>query len=323
MKPLDWWISDSRKLGVQAHGVLRAHKWWLLRRMTQVSLLGLFMLGPMAGIWLVRGNFASSQIGGTVPLSDPYILLQGLFGGTSPAMPVVVGAIIIALAYLIVGGRVYCGWVCPVNVVTDAAHWLREKTGLTRDRKLDRRTRLGILAATLLASFITGTVAWEFVNPVSLLQRAFISGIGFGWAIILAVFLLDLFVSRRAWCSHLCPVGAFYGLIGRGSLVRVAAVKRDACTDCGACFNVCPEPHVIVPGLKGKGSPVILSGDCQNCGGCIDACPVDVFRMTTRFATTRPAGSPSPLRPHRETRPARPLPAPPAEGSHSGGGTSG
>ncbi|WP_294929224.1 quinol dehydrogenase ferredoxin subunit NapH [uncultured Paracoccus sp.] len=283
---LRWWISDSRKLGVQAHGVLRAHKWWFLRRMTQIGLLGLFMLGPMAGIWIARGNFASSEVMG-VPLSDPYILLQGVVGGAVPALSVVIGAGLILLAYLVVGGRAYCGWVCPVNIVTDAAFWLREKTGLTRDRKLDRRTRLVVLGATLLASALTGTIAWEFVNPVSLTQRAFISGIGFGWVIVLAVFLLDLFVSRRAWCSHLCPVGAFYGMIGRGSLVRVAAVRRDACTDCGACFNICPEPHVIVPALKGKASPAILSGDCQNCGGCIDACPVDVFRMSTRFAAPK------------------------------------
>ena len=280
---IGWWISDSRKLRVASHGVLRAHKWWFLRRLTQVTVILLFMLGPMFGIWWVRGNFAASDIYGMVTLADPYILLQGLFGGTSPAMPVLTGAIIIAVVYLIIGGRVYCGWICPVNVVTDTAHWLREKLGLTKDRKLDRRTRLYILAGTLLASFLTGAVAWEFVNPVSLLQRAFISGIGFGWTIILAVFLLDLFVSRRAWCSHLCPVGAFYGLIGSQSLIRVSAQDRKACTDCGACFNVCPEPHVIVPALKGKASPLILSGDCQNCGGCIDVCPVDVFHMSARF----------------------------------------
>ena len=65
-------------------------------------------------------------------------------------------------------------------------------------------------------------------------------------------------------------------------MVRVSAARRDACTDCGACFNICPEPHVIVPALKGQGSPLILSGDCQNCGGCIDSCPVSVFRMSSR-----------------------------------------
>lgn len=290
---IGWWISDSRRLGVQAHGVMRAHKWWLLRRISQVSVLALFMLGPLAGIWIARGNFAASEIGGLLTLGDPYMVAQSLFGGTFPAMPVLTGALIILAFYLVVGGRVYCGWVCPVNVVTDLAYWLREKTGLTRDRKLDRRTRMAILGATLAASFVTGTIAWEFVNPVSLLQRAFISGIGFGWAIILAVFLLDLFVSRRAWCSHLCPVGAFYGLIGRGSIIRVSATNRDACTDCGACFNVCPEPHVIAPALKGKASPVILSGDCQNCGGCIDACPVDVFRSGFRWEKAMPIGSAS------------------------------
>lgn len=291
-------ISENRKLSVGARGVLRSHKWWLLRRGSQILALGLFSLGPLAGIWIVRGNFAASRIGDKVPLADPYILLQGIAGGAHPAAPVVIGAVTILLFYLIVGGRAYCGWICPVNVVTDTAYWLREKTGLTRDRKLDRRTRLLVLAGTLLASFLTGTVAWEFVNPVSLLQRAFISGIGFGWVIILAVFLLDLFVSRRAWCSHLCPVGAFYGLVGRASLVRVSAVRRNACTDCGACFNICPEPHVIVPALKGTGTPLILSGDCQNCGNCIDSCHVDVFQMATRFQqsidTTVAAPAPRP-----------------------------
>ncbi|GLK64686.1 quinol dehydrogenase ferredoxin subunit NapH [Paracoccus kondratievae] len=275
-------ISGSRRLSLGKRGWLRSHKWWLLRRFSQITLLGLFMLGPWAGIWIVRGNFAASDIARLVVLADPYIVVQGIFGGAIHAWPVLSGAAVITLAYLVLGGRAYCGWVCPVNIVTDTAFWLREKTGLTRDRKLDRRSRLVILAGTLFASALTGAVAWEFVNPVSLLQRALISGIGFGWSIILAVFLLDLFVSRRAWCSHLCPVGAFYGLIGRGALVRVSATRRSACTDCGACFNICPEPHVIVPALKGQGSPLILSGDCQNCGGCIDACPVDVFQISTR-----------------------------------------
>jgi ferredoxin-type protein NapH len=69
--------------------------------------------------------------------------------------------------------------------------------------------------------------------------------------------------------------------------VRVSAVKRQACTDCGDCYRVCPEPHVIVPALKPKeasASPVISSGDCTNCGRCIDVCPDDVFRFGTRFA---------------------------------------
>ena len=269
------------------------------------------MTGPALGYWIVRGNFASSELLGTVPFSDPYILLQSLFAGMKIAVPAAIGALIIVALYLVAGGRAYCGWICPVNIVTDFAFWLREKTGLTRDRKLDRTTRIYVLLGTLVASVLTGTIAWEFLNPVSTMQRGLISGIGLGRIIILAVLLLDLFVSRRAWCSHLCPVGAFYGVVGRGSLVRVAAKRREDCTNCGACFNICPEPHVITPALRGNGTRLVLSGDCLNCGGCIDSCPTDVFGFSTRFseARTGEAIRPAPLHrlatPHQQVRPDR------------------
>ena len=275
--------ADARLDAVSAKGWLRAHKWWLLRRASQISALGVFAAGPLFGIWIMRGNFASSELLGLVPFADPFIFLQSVSAGFAPAGIAVLGAGLIALLYLIVGGRAYCGWVCPVNIVTDTAYWLRVKLGVTRDRMLDRRTRWWILGGTFLASFLTGTIAWEFVNPISILQRAFIFGLGTGWVIVLAVFLLDLLVTRRGWCSHLCPVGAFYGIIGKASLTRVAATQRADCTNCGACFNVCTEPHVIVPALKGKGTTLILSGDCVNCGSCIDACPVDVFDLRTRL----------------------------------------
>lgn len=281
-------IAAARAEGVAAKGLLRAHKWWFLRRLTQIMALGVFMAGPLAGLWLVRGNFASSEILGVLLLSDPFIALQSLMTGAVPAGVALLGAALIVLFYLVVGGRAYCGWICPVNIVTDTAYWLREKLGITRDRKLDRRTRLWVLAGALLASFLSSAIAWEFVNPVSLLQRGLIFGLGAGWTVIAAVFLLDLLVTRRGWCGHLCPVGAFYGIVGKASLVRVAAARREGCTNCGACFQICTEPHVITPALKGTGSTLILSGDCVNCGSCIDACPVDVFEMTMRGRSISP-----------------------------------
>lgn len=274
--------AEARREGVAAKGWVRAHKWWILRRLTQLTALGVFMAGPLAGVWLVRGNFASSEILGLLPLSDPFIAVQSLAAGAMPARVALLGALWITLFYVVVGGRAYCGWICPVNIVTDTAYWLREKLGITRDRKLDRRTRLWVLGGALLASLLSGTVAWEFVNPVSLLQRGLIFGLGAGWTIIAAVFLLDLLITRRGWCGHLCPVGAFYGILGKASVVRVAASRREACTNCGACFQICTEPHVITPALKGRGTMSILNQDCLNCGSCIDACPVDVFELSVR-----------------------------------------
>jgi ferredoxin-type protein NapH len=100
------------------------------------------------------------------------------------------------------------------------------------------------------------------------------------------VFLLDLFVTSRGWCAHVCPMGAFYSVLGSRSVLRVSATKRAACNDCMDCYKVCPEPQVIPAALKGeeKGiGPVILSANCTNCGRCIDVCSKDVFKFGTRF----------------------------------------
>ncbi len=270
-------------------GWLPAHKWLLARRAAQLFFLGLFLLGPWAGIWLVKGNLTSSLTLGILPLSDPYVILQSLAAGLLPATTALLGALIVAAVYALIGGRMYCAWVCPVNIVTDAAAWCHRRLGLTKGWQPSRQTRLWVLAMTLLAAALTGTIAWEAINPVSLLHRGLLFGMGFAWSIILAVFLFDLLVSRHGWCGHLCPVGAFYGLLGKGSLLRVSARDRARCDDCMDCYAVCPEPQVITPALKGapKGRvPVILSGDCTNCGRCIDVCALDVFTFTHRFDKT-------------------------------------
>ena len=276
---------------VAAKGWFRAHKWLLARRLSQVGILGLFLLGPWAGIWIVKGNLNSSLTLDVLPLTDPYVLLQTLATGHWPEKTALLGALIVLAFYLLVGGRAYCAWVCPVNPVTDAAHWLRERLGLKGSgTRFSPRARYWLLGATFVLAAATGTLAWEFVNPVSMLHRGLIFGMGFAWVVVLAVFLLDLLVGRRAWCGHLCPVGAFYSLPGAVSLLRVSAVRRDRCDDCMDCFAVCPEPQVIRPALKGAPQglgPVILAANCTNCGRCIDVCAEDVFEFSTRFSNCK------------------------------------
>lgn len=277
---------------------LAAHRWLIARRVTQLGVLALFLAGPWLGWWIVKGNLNFSYTLNTLPLADPYVLLQSLAAGHRPEWKALLGACIILVFYLLVGGRTYCAWVCPVNVVTDTAHWSRRRLGVRGGARVSRTARYWILAMTLALALVSGTIAWELVNPVSLLHRGIIFGIGAGWIIILSVFLLDLFVAERGWCGHLCPVGAFYSLLGRFSLLRVAAVRRSQCDDCGDCYVVCPEPLVIKPALKGADrgiGPVILSPNCTNCARCIDVCSKDVFAFSSRFSSRSPvqAGDPT------------------------------
>jgi len=285
---------------VAAKGWFGAHKCLLARRCSQLGILTLFLLGPLAGLWLVKGNLAFSLTLGVLPLADPYVLLQSLAAGHVPEKMALLGVAIVVVFYFLVGGRAYCSWVCPVNMVTDLADWLRRRLGIKGSAHIGRQARYWLLAMTLVLAAASGTIAWELINPVSMLQRGLIFGLGTAWAIVLAVFLFDLFVMSRGWCGHLCPVGAFYSLLGRAGVLRISATGRSACNDCMDCFAVCPEPQVIRPALKGEAQgagPLILAANCTNCGRCIDVCSQDVFNFGTRFGnpvTDRTRAAPQP-----------------------------
>ncbi len=281
---------------VAAKGWYKANKWLILRRVSQLSILGLFIISPflvdvLDELWIAKGTLSSSVILGVVPLTDPYVLIQGMVSGdVKPEIVGLVGALIVIAFYLLVGGRVYCSWVCPVNMITDAAAWLRRKLGLKDKSHISRSTRYWMLGLTLILPLVAGGIVWELVNPVSLLYRGILFGMGTAWMALVGIFLFDLLISNDGWCGRVCPVGAFYSLLAVKSPLRVVAGKREDCDDCMDCYMVCPEVQVIKPALKGaeRGlGPVILSSECTNCGRCIDVCAKDVFRFGSRFTNNQ------------------------------------
>lgn len=268
------------------HGWWKAHQFLVLRRITQTGLLALFIVGPLFGIWIVKGTIAASLVFNVVPLTDPLILLQGLVARHLPQGTAFAGATIVLVVYFVLGGRSYCSWVCPVNPIADVAAYLRRRLGIGKGLVLRPATRWFVLAMVLVVSALTATIAWELINPVTAVWRSAVFGAGFGLSAAIAVFLFDLMVVSNGWCGHICPVGAFYGLLGNASLLRVSASARQRCDDCLECFIICPESHVIAPALRSADcdrSPVILSGDCTVCGRCVDICPERVFNFTHRF----------------------------------------
>ncbi|WP_417795936.1 quinol dehydrogenase ferredoxin subunit NapH [Terasakiella pusilla] len=276
---------------IETKGLWGAYKWLILRRLSQAFFLALFLVGPISGYWLVKGTLASSLTLGVLPLTDPFIFLQSLLAGHVMETSAIIGVLILSAAYFIVGGRVYCSWVCPVNVVSDSASWLRRRLGWKKTGiKLPRQSALWVMAGVFVTSFVSATLVWEFFNPVTILHRSIVFGAFTTVAFIAGVmFLIELIGGDRIWCSRLCPVGAFYGLIGKVSLVKISAKNRKACNDCMDCYAVCPEAHVISPALKGEkdqNGPVILSGDCTNCARCLDVCSEHVFEFSLRTKNT-------------------------------------
>lgn len=261
---------------------IKTHRFLIARRLVQLSLLVLFTLGNVYGFRVLTGNLSASLIMGVIPLADPFALLQIFAAGATVSINVLVGGVLVWLFYTIFGGRAFCSWVCPVNMVSDAANWTRRKLFLEQtERKiwLGRNVRYWLLGLSLVLSFFTGVAAFEIVSPIGMLHRGIIFGMGMGVAAILALFLFDLFAVKNGWCGHVCPLGGFYSVVGRLSLIRV---KHDhtKCTSCMACKTVCPEKQVL--GIVSKQSGAILFGECTNCGRCIDVCEGNALSFGVR-----------------------------------------
>lgn len=252
---------------------LYRRRWLLMRRTMQIFILLAFLVSlPELGR-IADGNLSSSVWFGKLPLTDPFILLQSLFAGASIASTALIGGLLIAGFYAIFGGRIYCSWVCPINMLTDAAYWLRQRFNIKSNLTLSKELRKTVLLLALVLSFIAGTLAWEIINPITLLQRELMWASFSGAALLFSLFLFDLLVSRRGWCGHLCPVGAFYGLLGKFGRLRISKSTTSSCSgsSCAACVRACPEPHVLAPVISQR-AHTVTSGDCTRCGACLDAC---------------------------------------------------
>ncbi len=262
-------------------------KYLVLRRAVQLGLLFLYAMGNYYGWKLLQGNLSASVLFGVIPLSDPFATLQILSTGVMLGVNVIVGALIISLFYGLIGGRAFCSWVCPVNMVTDLAAWLRRKLLIDKiERKIwiSRNIRYYMIILALIVSAVTGLAAFEVISPITILNRNVIMApvyltVGMGIGFLVAIFLFDLFVVKNGWCGHICPLGGIYSIIGKYNLVRVTHDSQK-CTLCMKCKEVCPEVQVL--GMIGKRSEDVSQKECSNCGRCIDVCDDDALNFHIR-----------------------------------------
>jgi ferredoxin-type protein NapH len=237
---------------IAAKGWLAAHKWLILRRTSQIGILLLFLVGPWFGIWIVKGNLAFSYTLNFLPLADPYVILQSLLARQVPERLALIG-VVHRLAALPAGRWPHLLLLGLPGQSADRSRLLAARAaGLKGSAHISRPTRYWMLGMTLVAAMVTGSIAWEMVNPVSMMHRGLIFGIGSG-------------LGGAAGGVPVRPVRHAPRLVrppvpGRRllqpdrqdfQLARIRLPAREACNDCMDCFAVCPEPQVIRPALKG------------------------------------------------------------------------
>ncbi len=247
----------------------------IARRVLQVGILVLFWLAAMKQQTWLMGNYSASLMLDRIPLADPFAVLQVLATGSAITGTLLLGGALVLLLYLLLGGRTFCSWVCPVNPISDLAGLLRKRFVPAGQERVGRKTRYWALALALMLSAITGVAAFEWISPIGILHRSVVFGAGSGLLLVLAIFLLDLLVLRRGWCASLCPLGAFYALVGKLTPLRMG-FDMARCDRCGDCVLVCPEPQVLAFDAMGRAG-MVNAGECTRCSRCLEVCPTDAF----------------------------------------------
>jgi ferredoxin-type protein NapH len=265
----------------------RAKRWILV-----IIIHLMFFLSFAVDIQMLEGTLNGSRFLG-FHLIDPFTTLEMLMAEHHLHINIIIGVTTIVVFYMLVGGRTYCAWVCPYGILSEIGekwHDTLVHKKIIKDRKFDHRIRYAFWAIFLILSFTSGYLVFETFNVVGILSRF----IAYGWSLALVwvavVLAFEVFFSRRAWCTYICPIGTTYGMIGKVSALRVE--WNDNCDHCMVCHDVCFENQVLeITKAKydkqreeeGITREYITGADCTLCGRCIDVCHEDALNFDFRL----------------------------------------
>lgn len=256
----------------------KAPRKWLRRRWaTLLAVNLLFVVSYQLDIQLLEGTLTTSRFMG-FHMADIFAALQVMLASRIVMINLVIGTVTIALLCLI-GGRVFCAWVCPYHLLSEWAemiHLRLVKRKLIRNHSFDRRARTWLWVTFSVLAALTGYTIYETLSPTGIVSRALIYGPGLAMAWIAAVLLFEIFYSRRAWCRYACPIGLTYGFVGIAAPIKVS-YELENCFHDGSCRTVCLVPHVLNVTRKGRAekASLDLDADCTRCGACVDICPTN------------------------------------------------
>ncbi len=236
-----------------------------------------------------QGTIWSLRLAG-YSVSDPLAGAEAIVTSRSFYQPLMWSVLLPIVASLLLG-RVFCGWICPVNTLLEVVDRGRRLLRIAEIRPRDVRFSLWnkylVLALGLLIAGVTSVPFLALFYPPAVLSREthlFVFGatLGLGLYFLLAIVLFELFVSRRWWCRYMCPGGALYSLFGH---LRVVRVRRDddKCVKCGECVRVCQ--FDLRPMLHHT-----TGSECTNCAACISVCDSDAlhYRLTAPLPILHP-----------------------------------
>jgi len=245
------------------------------------SLLALFVVLVSIAAYLhqVLGGAKSPSIHALCPFGGLESLyttfttggfIEKIFSGTMILFAI---TLVIALIFR----RSFCGLICPFGAIQEFFGKIGQRIFKKRfimPAKIDKPLRYlkyVILAITVFYAWKTAGLWMAPYDPWSAYAHL-PEGLSSVWAesavglIILIITVVGSLVYDRFFCKYLCPVGAFYAIVGKASPYRVVR-DENKCIDCGLCTKKCPV-NIDVQHLK-----EVKSSECISCQTCVLNCP--------------------------------------------------
>lgn len=220
---------------------------------------------------------------------------QAVVGSSKFGFSYYITGFLILLGVLL--GRFICGFLCPFGWLQELLHKIPSKKLSTK--KLKPLTYLKyiilLLAVVLLPALAVNDVGMgdpffckyicpqgvlEGAIPLSLVNEGIRAALGTLFVqklfILLAVVALSI-LFYRPFCKWICPLGAFYALLNKISLLEIK-MDEQKCVSCGKCAASCKMDVDV------RKTP--NHAECIRCGKCITACPVEALCFHYGFGSS-------------------------------------
>ncbi|GLI58332.1 4Fe-4S ferredoxin [Propionigenium maris DSM 9537] len=185
-----------------------------------------------------------------------------------------VGSTVLTLIF----GRIFCGWICALGTLQDLFGRLGMKIFKRRytiSREWDgslRYMKYVVLLGIIYFTWRTGQLVINSMDPfvayshIAAGMEELLKEYAVGFGILVAMLLSSVFY-ERLFCRYLCPLGAYYSIVGRFSFFKIKR-KKSSCVDCKMCDRSCPAALDISSSERAD-----TKGECLSCMKCVEACP--------------------------------------------------
>jgi len=208
------------------------------------------------------------------------------------------------LVCVLLFGRVYCSFICPMGTFQDIANRCKKRT-YKKNKPILRWSILAVflilfnlgytIAIGLLDPYSAyGRMASHIFKPIYLLMNNLLAGV-FNYTFYkMEIAMLSIFsfivasltfviigvlawAKGRLYCNTVCPVGTILGFLNKFSLFKIR-IDSDKCASCGICEKKCKASCI-----DSKTKSIDYSR-CVNCFNCLNSCN----KKAISFATSKP-----------------------------------